>query len=73
MNRLFSAICLMGFVAVGCQQTQEADEPDTTVIKEKETVIKEPKEDETSTDVKMDVKTDSGGASAQVKVESDSQ
>lgn len=75
MRKLLSAICLVSALAVvACQQTQEADEePGKTVIKEKETVIKETPEADQGADVKMEIKTDDGGVSGEVRVQGDSQ
>ena len=79
MRRTVEALFVtVGMLAwAGCQQRQEADEePDTTVIKEKETVVQPvpaPPASEPGADVKMDVKTDSGGVSGEVHVQTDSQ
>ena len=76
LGGLFVTVALL--VWIGCQQTQEGDEPDT-VVKEKETIVQPappaPAATEPSADVKMKVETgqDSTGASAEVKVQSDSQ
>jgi len=64
-------VATAALVWAGCQQTQEADEePDTTVIKEKETVVTPPAEADADAEVEMDVRTSEGDTtSAEVQVE----